>query len=69
VHNISKTIFKNMIRDWLDMEDALYEQGFERVYAVPKNKKGFIEYTGWDLLGTIKHLGAEREVYVWVLKQ
>lgn len=67
VHNISKSVFKRMINDWLDMEEALHAEGFDRVYAVPQDKKGFISYTGWDKFCTVPHLGVDREVYVWEL--
>jgi len=69
VHNFNKTVYKNMIRDWLDMEEALYDQGLDKVYAVPLEEKGFIERTGWEYLTSFDHYGTEREVYVWELSK
>ena len=69
IHNFNKTVYKNMIRDWLDMEEALGQEGFDKVYAVPLEEKGFIERTGWELLTTFDHWGQEKEIYVWELVQ
>lgn len=67
IRNISKSIYRNLIRDWLDMEEALYEQGFTRVFAIPLDKKGFITRTGWELYGIVEQDGKELEVYIWEL--
>lgn len=69
VHNFSKSVLKNMVNDWLTMEEALIEEGFDTVYAVPEDKKGFITYTGWEHIGNFEHYGREREVYKWELSR
>lgn len=69
VKKFNKSTLRSMIRDWLDMEEALSQEGFERVFAVPKDKKGFIKHTGWDFYGYVDEDDKELEVYVWELKQ
>lgn len=68
VINFSKSVYKRMIRDWLNMDEALAKEGFDKVYACPINSKGFIERTGWEYITTFNHDGKEREVYVWELQ-
>ena len=67
VFNYNKDVERRMVRDWLDMEEALYEEGFTHVTAVPQ-KTGFMELTGWDKVGTINYEGKDLGVYRWELQ-
>lgn len=68
VHNITRDSYKRMVRDWMDMEEALYQHGAEKVYACPE-KTGFVEDTGWEYVTSFTYLGKERGVYVWDLRR
>lgn len=67
VHNYNKDVLDRMVRDWMDMEEALRQEGFDRVLAIPQ-KSGFVEYTGWDKLETVNHRGKDWEIYLWDLR-
>lgn len=64
VRKCSKSIFKQMVDEWLELSDALRDQGVERVYAVPE-AKGFVEYTGWEPVATVEEDGKIKEIYLW----
>lgn len=66
VHNFDEEIYERMVNDWLDMEEALAEEGFTRVIAIPE-KEGFVEKTGWERVNTIEYNNKEYGVYVWDL--
>lgn len=66
VDNFNKKVFTELCDLWFDMEDALREEGFTSVLAIPE-KKGLVTMMGWDYLTTIEINGKEREVFKWVL--
>jgi len=62
VRIFNKRVYKRMLRDFVNLEDALEEQGITRIYSVPNDKKGFITKNGWSLITTTDE---GKEVYVW----
>lgn len=68
VHHYNKGILADMVRDWMDMEEALRNEGFEYVVAIPK-KNGFVRYTGWEHLDTVNYFGRDWGIYLWDLRQ
>lgn len=66
VHNFNKEVYERIVNDWLDMEEALVEEGFTRVFAIPQ-KKGLVEMMGWEKVVDMDKFGKKWEVYVWDL--
>lgn len=66
VDNYNKTVYDHMVNTWLDAEEALRKEGFERVFAIPK-KPGLAYKMGWEKITDAELNGKTYEVFLWPL--
>lgn len=66
VYNFNPSIYESILDDWFDIEEGLYNEGFTRVFAIPK-KLGLVKKMGWHHLCDVDFRGTNQGVYVWAL--
>ena len=66
VSNYNNDVYNHMVDTWIDTADALKEQGFDSVLAIPE-KKGLVSKMGWEKLMDIEVKGKTMEVFEWDL--
>ena len=67
IHNYSKEVHKELLQDWEDLQEALYLEGYDRIFGIPE-KLGLVKELGWTHVDDIKFMGQTRGLYVWDLR-
>ena len=67
VRQFDKDILEMAKKDWQDIQDALYTEGWDRVWAIPE-KTGLVNALGWDYQFDTDIYPETRGVYAWDLR-